>query len=976
MMMKCCVLLVMGVAASAATAEPLFELVGPERTATIVLAKDAEESSQLAATEITNYVMRLTGKTMAVVREGSVPVPATRDASGTVLIGTLAKFPGEVPAEAKAELAKTEKTEAYWIGNDGKTMWIVGKEEVAELYGAYQFLEAKLGIRWFQAATEDDPGDYVPPHRDTIAFRPFAKLREPSFTERNLDMCSAATQFPAPHAQELYLRNGYRIHTARRWWPKEKVTDFPQIAEYYGPRVPRRRANLGGGHLIFASVWPPDEKHFKEHPEYFALVNGKRVMDKQYCYSNTDLLDLAADGAIRLLDDYGGLGQYCFALWDSASGACQCDKCVAMATAEETQRGIESTRFHTFVNHIAERIWRKWPRADLLYLAYWTYRQPPVNVPHDPRMPVQVCVHERCYGHDIDDPSCARNAKRYAELKEWTGIAPYVFTYEYFSATPSTYCAGDLSFAHDLKAYHALGLKGWKEEAIFCDSRLVGNEESVRKGRDRMPSTWQRMWIAGKLSWDIDLDERKLLAECESKYYGAAYPAMKKYQDLRRKLWDANRNCLGYPTGDQRTATLLNTAGAKEELLGYLDEADRLAGDDRILRGRIALDRRWLTEYWIEPNEKLRASLGKAMQAPTVAKGAIAVDGEGRDDAWVGAAYADDFCRAVSFANAKPTPIPAALATSVGVCQDGESLYFLVTAKEPNPQAMRIKGTKDVNVFGDDSVELFLYPPAMDNRYYHIAVNPKGAVYDAKCPGNEAAWDLGVTAKGRIFPDRYVLEIKVPAKNMHPLKNGETWTFNVARNRTIRDELTPKGGNWSIGGAGYHDTLAYRSLTIGGANLIRNGSFEESNEQGALKYWALAYNRAKVVEEGGNKVAELNGDVVYQYLIGKLAQPKEPIRIKYSFRAKGTGKLKTFFYSFTDTPNARAKHGYDRRFNPNHPGDEFELTPGWKSHSAEFTIPPGETCGLAFAAGKGGADIRIDDVAVTVGANLLKAAHN
>ena len=121
-----------------------------------------------------------------------------------------------------------------------------------------------------------------------------------------------------------------------------------------------------------------------------------------------------------------------------------------------------------------------------------------------------------------------------------------------------------------------------------------------------------------------------------------------------------------------------------------------------------------------------------------------------------------------------------------------------------------------------------------------------------------------------------------------------------------------------------------------------------------------------MVEEGGNKVAELNGDTLYQYLTGKLAQPKEPLKIKYSFRAKGKGKLKTFFYSFTDTPNARAKHGYDRKFNPNHPGDEFELSPDWKSHSAEFTIPANETVGLAFTAGKDGADVVLDDVAVTV----------
>ena len=935
-----------------------FELVGPIDCATVVVAQDAEESSVLAAQEITNYVARLTGRMLPIVRE----VPPT---GAVLLIGTRAKFPGTVPKAALSKLNATKKTESYWIGVAENRMCIVGWEEVAELYGAYHFLEDKLGIRWFQMATKDDPGDYVPPHRDAVEIAPYVEFREPAFTERNLDMCCAATQIPAYRSQELYLRNGYRIHTCRRWWPKEKVTQFPAIPEYYGPRVPRRRASLGGGHCIFLSCWPKDEKHFKEHPEYFALVDGKRVMGDQHCYSNTNLLNLAADSAIRLLDGYGGLGQYCFALWDTMSGACQCEKCVAMATPEETKRGIESTRFHTFVNYIADRIWTKWPEADLLYLAYWTYRRPPdPRVKHDPRMPVQYCDHERCYGHAIDDPKCARNVHIFKEMQDWTKIAPYVYTYEYFSATPSTYCGGDLSFAHDLKTYHKIGLVGWKEEAVFCDSAL-GEPWNNQKHKDRMPSTWQRMWIAGKLSWDITLDEKALLAECESKYYGKAYPAMKKYQDLRRKLWDGNRNCLGYPTGDQRTATLLNTAGAKEDLLAFLDEAEQLAGDDKVFKARVATERRWLAAYWIEPNEKLRATAGKAMKAPQVAKGAVKVDGDGSDDAWVGAAYADDFQRSVNFGNGTPTPIPAELATSLGVMQDGESLYFLVTAKEPHPEQLKAKGENDVNVYGDDGVELFLYPPAMDNRYYHIAVNTKGEVYDAKCPGNESAFNLGVEAKGRVLDDRYVLEIRVPAKNMHPLVDGETWTFNVARNRTIRDDLTPKGQGWSLGAAAYHDTLAYRSLQIaGGRLLIVNGAFEQVDEKGKLENWAIAYNNAKVVNERGNRFLRLTADTVYEYLA--LGQPAKATRVRYSFRARGKGKVKTIIYSFTDTPNARAKHGYNRTFNETHPGETFELTEEWKSYSSEFTNPANEHCGLGFSNVSQGCEVDLDDVSAVV----------
>ena len=945
---------------AAASADGAFEIVAVGKPrAEVVLAKSPEESSRLAAAEITNYVFRATGAALKIREDG-----IGKRGQGKIVVGTLGTLGDAVPAGIRSALEGSSRLEASWLGVRDGVLWIVGREEVAELYATYHFLESKLGVRWFKAATKEDPGDYVPPRRRTLSLKAWQELREPAFPERRLDMCGAATQTPACNSQACSVRNGYQIECAHVWHPREKVK-FEGLYEFFAPRVARRRVDLGGGHLIFAQVWPPDDKHFAEHPEYFALVDGKRVKGLQYCYSNTNLLNLAACRTIRKLGETGGLGQYCYALWDTSSGACQCEKCVAMATPEETKRGIESTRFHKFVNFMSDRIYAAWPNANLLYLAYWTYRRPPVGVPHDPRMPVQLCLHERCYGHDFCDPSCARNAARLAEMKEWTKIAPYLFTYEYFSATPSLYACNELTHARDLKFYKSLGLVGWKEEALFSDACFTGGAakpENIQACRDRMTSNWQRYYVCGHLSWDIGLDERRLLDDAESLYYGAAYPAMKRYHAIRRRLWDNNRNCLGFPTGDQRTATLLNAGGAKDELLALLDEAERLAAADAVRLSRVRLDRRWLADYWIKPNEALRAKAGTTMRASIASRPPV-LDGSGEDGVWASAAYAEDFKTPKGFGGEVGKLIPPELATSVGVVADADSFYFLVTAKEPQTGRMKLSKGRDLNIWGDDAIELFLYPPAMDNRYYHIAVNALGGVYDARCPGNEAAHDLGVVAKGRIHADRYVIEMKVPAAGMHPIKEGETWRFLVARNRKVRDGLTPKGGGWSLGGGGYHDVLSYRSLVLGAKNWILNGSFDELDGKGEPKAWALTGKRARIEDVGGNKVLRLTGDVCYQYMFGR---KQEARRISYTFRAKGAGILKTFFYSFTDTPNARAKCGYDRKFNKNRDGGRFALSSEWNSFTAEFEIPANETVGLAFClAGKGG-EAMVDDVFVSL----------
>lgn len=950
------------VSAGAHAGEGSFDVViGGAPRASIVLSESPEESSRLAAAEITNYVFRATGAKIEIREEarGKKEEDWGKE-KGNIVIGTLATLGASVPREVRDALEKSDRFEASWLGVKDGTLWIVGREEVAELYAAYHFLESKLGVRWFKAATKDDPGDYVPPRRDTLSLTAWNELREPSFPERRLDMCSAATQIPARNSQACAVRNGYQINCSQVWRPQDKVK-FKGLYEFFAPRIARRRVGLGGGHLIFAQVWPPDDEHFEKHPEYFALVDGKRVKGLQYCYSNTNLLNLAADRTIHRLGETGGLGQYCYALWDTATGACQCKKCVAMATAEETKRGIESTRFHKFVNVMSDRIYKAWPSANLLYLAYWTYRRPPVGVPHDPRMPVQYCSHERCYGHDFGDPKCSRNALRLKELVEWTKIAPYVFTYEYFSATPSLYDCNELTHARDLKLYKSLGLKGWKEEALFSDSHFVGGAakpDTIQASRDRMTSNWQRYYVCGHLSWDIGLDGRRLLDEAETLYYGAAYPAMKKYHALRRRLWDNNRNCLGYPTGDQRTATLLSSGCAKDDLLALLDEAEKLAADDQVRLSRVRLDRRWLTDYWIKPNDELRVKAGKTLRAPCVAA-LPKIDAAGDDGLWASAAYADDFQTAASAGTKGGAAMPSALATSVGVVVDDDSFCFLVSAKEPQPDKMTLTRGRDANIWGDDAIEIFLYPPAMDNRYYHIAVNALGEVYDARCPGNETAHDLGVVAKGRVLADRYVIELKVPAAKMHPLKKGETWGFMAARNRKVRDDITPHGGGWTLGGSGYHDTLSYRSLVIGAESGVRNGSFDLLGDDGKPRFWALTGKGARVEEVGGGMALHLTGDVCYQYMMGQKDVPRQ---VSYTFRAKGAGTLKTFFYSFTDTPNARARHGYDRRFNKNRDGGVFELSPEWKSFTSEFEIPANETVGLAFClAGKGG-EAYVDDV--------------
>ena len=924
-------------AAIAAPGAADMALVGDDgKTAAVVIPQAPDEATKLAAAELTNYVFRVTGRGMDVV------VRAKPGGAGEVVIGTLNTLGNAVPPAIRSRLNATDNPEAACIETDGRTLWIVGKDEVADLYATYHFLESKLGIRWFQAETKEDPGDYVP-KAAAVKLAPFSEFREPRFRIRRLDKCGALGSHIAVKAETAAVRNGYQVFPP---YGSELPYDKPDSAVYkfYAPRCPRRSVSFGGGHTTFSQPMPV-KTTFKEHPEYFALVDGKRVQDNIYCFSNPEVQRITAEYVIGKLDKYNGDGEFLFGMHDVTHGWCECDKCRALdpVPANGSSTPNVSTRFNIAVKNMADMIWAKWPRADLRMWAYHTYRILPVGVRQDPRMMVWFCDHGRCYGHHFDDPNCKRNVDMLNLMKGWLAVTPRVYTYEYFTCSHENYSCHEKDEAHDLRFYASLGIVGWKNEASFSDSQFwpprKDKAEDLRK--EHFPSIWQWLYVTSKMLWDPYQDEDAILDDAESKYYGPAYPAMKKYHALRRKLWMNSPVCMGYPHGDSRRPTLLDVPGAKEALLSQLDKADVLAAGDPVVAFRVGRDRTWLNRYWIKPNEDIKAKAGKAFRAVR-ATTPIVVDGRGGEGAWAGAYYTDKLYKVSGDDKGE---IDASLATSFGILYDDDNLYFLVKAKEPAMPAVLPKNGGPA--WEGDGVEIFLYPPEIDNRYYQIAVNPDGKTYEGVHPAGSGTAKFGVKAAGRAVKGGWQLEIKVPTGRMHALKAGETWRVLLCRNRVRRGNPLA-GHHYSSDACGYHDTTSYHPMEIG-ATYLKNGSFADLDKDGKIKNWELTGANSRVVPEGRGNAVVLNGRLYQTMAHDELGQRPEPRKMRYEFLAKGPGKINVFFCRYIDTANPKAKHGYDRKFNPDAgKGGTFTLTDKPQLYSGEYEIPAGEWNSIAL----------------------------
>ena len=875
----------------------------------IVIDKNAPESTRLAAEELACYVKKLCGKSLP-VRKGR------SNAVSRIFIGTLAHTP-RLPDEAAARLAKADSPDAFAIVCKNNTLYIVGKDRVGELYGVYAFLDEKLGIRWFRTATKFDNYEYIPA-KPTLKFADFSIIREPAFRYRQLSHVSATGKTPV-NGQTLAVRQGFQISPP--WSFKRAYTE-----KFYQART--SLLNIGeGGHTTFSKAVP--KKLFDRHPEYFALVNGKRIKGNQICIADPAVQKLFLQYVDDLYKKYpANEVRLLFGMPDTTTGWCECKLCCKLDGSGAFDYINITNRFHKVAVKLMAEIYKKHPNAQLESWAYHTYRKVPDNVKYDSRAMIYYCTHGRCYGHKLNDPACERNVKQLANMKAWSKAAARMRLYDYANCTPIMYGCPEYIQVSDLKFFRQMGWMGWKEEMLFADAdfwpRRKKGEPDHRA--DRTNSNWQWYCVMGKMLWNPDLDPAKILADVESKYYGKAYEAMKKYHDFRRELWNNSPHCLGYPTGDQRRPRLLSVPGAREKLLALLDEAQRLAGNDKILQGRLNDDRTWLQRYWIEPNEKIRLTPEKTPVIP-LKTGNLKIDGDPDDGQWLGAWHT------VDFGNKKG--------------KTAETVFSLLAEK--NHLYIRLIGS----TAGKCRAEFYILPPGKLQKPYHLTVDEAGKVI------SQSPETAGTLAQAKSFAGKLVWEIKLPLKKLAQARMGSLWKIHAAL-------LPANSGELNLSGINKHDIAAYRGFNIAN-NIIKNGTFEELDKNGNFTAWINS--NCSIAVNGKNHALKIaHRGFAYQLLAGGvLAQKPQTRNIQVTFQASGKGTLLVAAHRYTDTKDGKAKHGYRRKNHPTNIFYQVKLTGKPRFYTCCCTIKANEWMALRFAI-KGGKEsfAIVDDAAITL----------
>ncbi len=491
-------------------------------TYAIIVGKNASESEQYAAKELQSCIQISSGV--------QIPIKSSEEKQdgGRIVLGF-----NEASQALGVVKAPAEDDESFVYTSQGSDILIYGGSKRGTMYGVFSFLERELGVRWYTSRVTDIP------QRTAYKFDKLYHSEKPGVRVRNDFYFDA-------------FNSGYAAHN--------------RINGAMGSREQHGGVESYWGVHTFDLLVPPS-KYFDSHPEYFSLINGKRVRENgQLCLTNPDVLRITIENIKEIIRKDPHHLIYDVSQNDH-SGYCSCEKCQAISSAE----GSESGLMIWFVNQVAAAIEKEFPDKFIGTLAYVYTRKPPKTIRPRKNVVVRLCSIECCFSHDLH--SCAQNTSFLNDLEAWGAIAPnmyiwdYVVSYaDYLSPFPNFNVLQ--SNIRDFQKNHAIGIM---EEANFQSD---GGELAEL-----------RAYVFAKLLWDPDLNFEELVNDFISGYYGHAGTYIRQYYDLVQGLVTKDVHITPNLSVENTLFTNEFLAGA----LSILEKAERAASnEDQIHRVELA----------------------------------------------------------------------------------------------------------------------------------------------------------------------------------------------------------------------------------------------------------------------------------------------------------------------------------------------------------------------------------------------------
>ncbi|NQT36704.1 MAG: DUF4838 domain-containing protein, partial [Planctomycetes bacterium] len=296
---------------------------------TIVTGEGASDRTREAATTLARYLSRITGAEFKV---------STGDGSRGLAVGLPGDFP-KLPLARRWADPEPHQREDYLLRTHAEGVFLLGATELAVEHAVWDFLY-RLGYRQF-----------FPGQRWEVV-------------PRSPELAVALDVEESPD------------YVARRIWYGFGAWDYN--AEPYRDWCTRNRATSGielkTGHA-YGGIISAHQTEFDEHPEFYALVEGRRNVTGQakLCIGNPNVRKLVVQYAVGQFDRDPASDSISMDPSDGG-GWCECDRCAELGSV--TDRAL------LLANEVAAAVSDKHP-GKLVGMYAYNYHSPPPSIkPH------------------------------------------------------------------------------------------------------------------------------------------------------------------------------------------------------------------------------------------------------------------------------------------------------------------------------------------------------------------------------------------------------------------------------------------------------------------------------------------------------------------------------------------------------------------------------------------------------------------
>lgn len=429
----------------------------------IVVSPEATESEQHAAREFSRLLALSSGVTLPVVLD------TESSRRHEIRIG----------ASSRTDMDTTLLAEdGFTIRTEGAGLAIVGGSDKGTLYGVYSFFDQYLGYRCLSSKVFDYP-----------------KLERVKIEQID------DTQVPVNRFRDTHYRDAFDPFYSD--WHKIDHSTLDGVTD----------GEWGYMVHTFELLVPP-ASYFKTHPEYYALIDGKRNTS-QLCLSNPEVYDVL----VKNLEE--AMAQFPKATYWSVSqndnyGYCRCEQCAEMDASE----GSSSGSVLAFVNRVAERF----PNKIISTLAYQYSRKPPRTIVPRENVQIMLCNIES----ERQMPIATNPNDNFGEdLRAWGKLTRDILIWDYV-----------VQFRNLVSPFPNLRVLQPNIQ-FFVEN---GTNAHFQQGNREIGGEFNelRQYLIARLLWNPNCDINTEMDDFLRHYYREAAPSIRQYIDLSHDALEAS----------------------------------------------------------------------------------------------------------------------------------------------------------------------------------------------------------------------------------------------------------------------------------------------------------------------------------------------------------------------------------------------------------------------------------------------------